>query len=259
MTATRRTLLGASLLAAASTGLPRITSAQDATPMVASPEAVPLDRPGYGIIRVRTLATETLNQAVFADVMRRFLPATEAIPGFGGYLFANETENPASALTMTLLDTMESAVEADTVAREYVAGLDPRLTPETPLAVDGPIRIYATTDRPPSELPPFLTGCSVTSRNRTNAADTDIEAVLALVNDDLVPQLESMEGFILYGWMMRAEGRISFNIWETAEQLAGGDTFIADWVAANPTITSSGAAEVHAGTIAYANVLGGAD
>ncbi len=257
MSLSRRSFLGSTLVAAATPlVIPAIARAQNATPVPASPEAEPLDTPGYGIIRVRALPTPELNQAVFPDVMHRFLPMTEAVPGFYGYLFAFDQDDPASSITMTFVDTMEAAMVADEVAKGYVAEIDPRLTPETPLAEQGPIRLYARTDRPLSELPPFLTGCYVTTRNKKNAADTDIDAVVKLVTDDLTPILRAMDGFILYGWMMTPEGRLSFNIWETADQLAAGDKAVADWVAANPTVSSSGETEVHAGVIGYADVLG---
>lgn len=262
MSINRRALLGSTILTTlVPFAIPSITRAQDATPATspphsASPEAQPLDTPGYGIVRVRSLATPELTQAVFPDVMYRFLPLTAAVPGFYGYFFAFETDDPASSLSMTLLKTMEAAVAADEVARAYVADLDPRLIPETPLAEQGPIRIYERTERPLSELPPSLTGCHVTTRNKRNSTDTNIDAVVKLVTEDLVPILRAMDGFILYGWMMTPEGRLSFNIWETAEQLVAGDKAVADWVAAHPTITSAGETEVHAGIIGYANVLG---
>ncbi len=252
MALTRRTFLASSLVVAAAPMLvPRAAHAQDATP-----EATAVDAPGYGIVRVRALPTPELNQAVYPDVMYRFLPETSAIPGYFGYLFAFENDNPAASLTMTLLADEAATVQADEVAKEYVAGLDPRLTPETPLAEQGPVRIYETTDRPVSEVPPHLTGCQVTFRHRINAEETDIEAIIQLVNDELIPGLREMDGFVLYGWLGTPDGRISFNIWETAEQLAAGDAYVADFVAANPVITSDGTTDVYAGTIGYADVLG---
>ncbi len=251
MSVTRRTLLGTSLLLAAPVLMPRMAHAQDATP-----EAATLDMPGYGIVRVRALATPELNQAVYPDVMSRFLPETSAIPGYYGYLFAFENDNPAASLTMTLLADEAATADANAVAEEYVAGLDPRLTPETPLAEQGPVRIWEVTDRPISEVPPHLTGCQVTFRHRINTAETDIEAIIQLVNDELIPELRAMDGFILYGWLGTPDGRVSFNIWETAEHLAAGDELVAGFVAANPVITMDGTTEVYAGTIGYADVLG---
>src|SRR5215204_3833053 len=216
MSLTRRTLLGTTLVAStASITAPVLAHAQDATPVSDAANA-----PGYGIVRVRALPTPELNQAVYPDVMYRFLPETSAISGYFGYLFAFENENPAASLTMTLLADEAATADANAVAEEYVAGLDPRLTPETPLAEQGPVRIWEATDRPVSEVPPHLTGCQVTFRHRINTAETDIEAIIQLVNDELIPDLREMDGFVLYGWLGTPDGRISFNIWETAEQLA---------------------------------------
>src|SRR5690349_13003915 len=98
MTVTRRTLLGSALLAAAApAALPALAFAHDATPAAES-----MEQPGYGIIRVRALPTPELNQAVFPDVMYRFLPQTAAIPGYFGYLFAFDNDNPAASITTTL-------------------------------------------------------------------------------------------------------------------------------------------------------------
>jgi hypothetical protein len=253
MPVTRRVFLGSTMLAAAMPlAVPALAHAQDATP-----EAMDPDSPGFGIVRVRALPTPELNQAVYPDVMSRFLPATSAIPGYFGYLFAFQNDNPATSLTMTLLADEAAVAQADEVAKEYVAGLDPRLTPETPLAEEGPVRIWETTDRPVSDVPPHLTGCQVTFRRRINAEETDIDAIIQTVNEGLIPSLREMDGFVLYGWIGTPDGRISFNIWETAEQLAAGDELVAEFVAANPIITMvDGTTEVYAGTIGFADVLG---
>jgi hypothetical protein len=257
MPLSRRSLLGSSLLTVAvPLAMPLIAHAQDASPVPASPEATSTDAPGYGIVRVRALPTPELNQAVYPDVMSRFLPATSEIPGYFGYLFAFENDNLATSLTMTLLADEAATTQANEVAKAYVAGLDPRLTPETPLAEQGPVRIWETTDRPASEVPPHLTGCQVTFRHRINAEETDIEAIIKTVNEELIPGLREMDGFVLYGWLGTPDGRISFNIWETAEQLAAGDQYVADFVATHPIITTNGTTDVYAGTIGYADVLG---
>lgn len=254
MTVTRRMFVASTVLAATAPMLFSARSlAQDATPMAADPGA-----PGYGIVRVRALPTPELNQAVFPDVMYRFLPETSAISGYFGYLFAFDNDNPAASLTLTLL-TDEVAVDAaNEVAQNYVAGLDPRLTPETPFAEQGPIQIYATTDRPASELPPHLTGCQVKFRPRVNAPETDIDAIVQSVQDDLVPNLIGLDGFVLFGWVNTSEGRCSFTIFETSEQLAASDAVIAEYISTHPVITAQGDPVDYTGTIGYADVLGNA-
>lgn len=257
MSVTRRTLLGSALLAGVPLALPIVGRAQDATPdAMSSPAAESSNAPGYGIIRVRTVASPELNAAVFPDVMYRFLPKTAAVPGYAGYVYAVKNDDAATSLTMTLLADEAAVAAANEVAKEYVAGLDPRLTPETPLAEQGPIRIFQLTDRPASEIPPHLTGCSITFRHRVNAAETDIDGIIAAVNESLIPMLMDMDGYILYGWTGVSDGRISYNIWETPEQLAAGDAAIAEWVKQNPIITQQGTTEVYAGTIGYSDILG---
>lgn len=65
-----------------------------------------------------------------------------------------------------------------------------------------------------------------------------------------------MDDFVPIGWIRIPDGHISFTIWEAAEQLAAGDAFIADFMAAQPVITQNGTTEVYAGAIGYADVLG---
>jgi hypothetical protein len=134
-------------------------------------------------------------------------------------------------------------------------GMDPRLTPETPIAEQGQVRIFQRTDRPLSELPPNLHGCHITMRNRQNAHDTDIEGVIRSASEGFGPIQAAMDGFVLYCWMHTDGGRASFNIWETAEHLAAGNQAVADFVAANPVITSEGDTVVHNGVIGYADLL----
>jgi hypothetical protein len=259
MHVTRRQLLGAALAASVmpvATGL--TVRAQDATPgpgTIATPGTGGIDGPGFGIARVRTHPSPELAQAVYPDVMYRFLPPTAALSGYFGYVFAFDNADPRSTITITLLDDASAAEAATAVAETYVAGMDPRLTPETPIAEQGAVRIYQRTDRQLSELPPLLHGCHITMRHRRNAPDTDIEGVIRSASEGFGPIQAAMDGFVLYGWMHAEGGRVSFNIWETAEQLEAGNQAVADFVAANPVITSEGETVVHNGVIGYADHL----
>lgn len=226
-------------------------AAQDASPVADSAAT-----PGFGIARVRTFGTPEALQAVYADVLTRFLPATRETDGYGGYLFAFDGEDPTAAISLTLVADEVAADAADGIAMEYVAGLDPRLTPETPIAEQGEVRIFQTTDRPAAELPPLLNGCHITMRYRLNAADTDIEGVIAAAADGFVPIIQDMPGYVLYAWMYAEGGRISFNVWETAEQLAAGNEAVAAFAAANPVITEERPATVHEGVIGYSDFFG---
>ena len=258
MHVTRRRLLGTALAASVLPSTPGfVAHAQVATPVEgATPVTNVSHAPGYGIARVRTHPSPELAQAVFPDVMFRFLAPTAALPGYFGYIFAFEEADPRNTINITLLDNAAAGDEATAVAEEYVAGMDPRLTPETPIAEQGAVRIFQVTDRPFSELPPFLHGCHLTLRHRRNAADTDIEGVIKSASEGFGPIQAAMEGFVLYGWMQVEGGRVSFNIWETAEQLEAGNQAVADFVAANPVISSEGKTVVHEGVIGYADTMG---
>lgn len=259
MQVTRRRLLGTALAAGAAPVAFGLTArAQEATPepgAFATPDTAGIDAPGYAIARVRTHGSPDLVQAVFADVMNRFLPATAAVPGYFGYIFAFDSADPRSTINLTLLDGPEAAEEATTVANAYVEDMDPRLAPETPIAEQGQVRIYQLTDRPFSELPPLLHGCHITMRHRRNSPETDIEGVIASARDGFGPIQQAMDGFVLYCWMHTPDGRISFNVWETAEQLAAGNQAVADWGAANPVITTEGETVVHEGVIGYSDLF----
>jgi hypothetical protein len=187
--------------------------------------------------------------------MFRFLPPTAALPEYFGYIFAFDAADPRSTINITLLEDAAAADQANAVAEAYVETMDSRLTPETPIAEQGAVRIYQLTDRPRSALPPLLHGCHVTMRHRRNAPDTDIEGVIKSASEGFGPIQAAMDGFVLYCWMHAAGGRVSFNIWETAEQLEAGNQAVADYVAANPVITSEGETVVHNGVIGYSDLL----
>jgi hypothetical protein len=260
MHVTRRRLLGTALAAGAT--LPLLSDstarAQDGTPepaVLGTPTVPGFQAPGYGIARVRVHQSADLAQAVYADVLTRFLPPTAALPGFYGYIFAFDDADPGATLNFTLLNDAATAEDADTVAQEYVQGMDPRLAPETPIAEQGAVRIYQLTERPVSELPPLLHGCHITARYRRNAADTDIEGVIRSASEGFGPIQAAMDGFVMYCWMHAEGGRVSFNIWETAEQMQAGNEGVAAWGAANPVITQEGPAVVHNGVIGYSDLL----
>ncbi len=251
MHVTRRTFLGGALAAAATVAVP----SHQSRAQVATPAATAGTAPGFGIARVRTHQSAERLQSVYADVLTRFLPATRAQPGYAGYIFAFDDADITASINITLLADATAAERANAVAMDYVQGMDSRLTPETPLAEQGEVRIFQVTDRPRTELPPLLNGCHITMRHRLNAPDTDIEAVIASAADGFGPIIREMDGYVLYGWMHTEGGRVSFNIWETAAQLEAGNEAVADYVAANPVITTEGETVVHNGVIGYSDLL----
>jgi hypothetical protein len=256
MQITRRRLLATTLATSLVPG--HSLQAQNATPEAgafATPDTAGIDGPGFGIARVRTHPSPDTAQAVYPDVMFRFLPPTALVPGYFGYIFAFDAADARNTINVTLLDDAAAAEEVNTVARSYVDGMDPRLTPETSVAEEGVVRVYQRTNRSPSELPPLLHGCHITMRHRQNAPETDIEGVIRSASEGFGPIQAAMDGFVLYCWMHTASGRISFNIWETAEQMEAGNQAVADWGAANPVITTEGETVVHSGVIGYSDLF----
>jgi hypothetical protein len=250
MTVNRRQVLcgvvAASLLSSRSERV-----AAQSTPVAAS--AVP---PGYAIARVRRLPTPDLAAAIVPDVLATFLHRTAALPGYAGYVLSTHVTDPTATISLTLLADAAAAAAADRVAREYAASLDPRFVTETPVTDQGPLRIYQTTMRPATELPPFLNGCVFTMRNRRNAPGADIEAVIARNRNDLTPTLAAMPGFVLYAWLQIGDGRTAINIWETPDQQAAGNEVVAAWVAANSAATTTGDPVVNDGVVVYADIPG---
>jgi hypothetical protein len=260
MHVTRRRFLGTSLAAAAALPVvPGLTArAQEATPepaVLGTPAVAGFEAPGHGIARVRVHQSAEIAQAVYADVLTRFLPPTAALSGYYGYIFAFDDADPGTTLNFTLVNDAAAADAANAVAQAYVQGMDSRLAPETPIAEQGAVRIYQVTDRPASALPPLLHGCHITVRYRRNAPDTDIEGVIQSASEGFGPIQGAMDGFVLYCWMHTEGGRVSFNIWETAEQMQAGIEAVAAWGAANPVITEEGPAVVHNGIIGYSDLL----
>ena len=249
---TRRMLLGGA--AAASAGVlvsHRAAAGQDATPTAGAANA-----PAYAIARVRTQPSATLNQAIYPDVMATFLPPTMAVPGFLGYTFVFDDADPATAFTLTTFTGAEAAPAAADAAQAYVDHLDPRFVTETPLAADGKVRMYATTDRPTTELPPFLHGTTFTLRNQTHAPGLDLEETIRIATETLIPLFQSLPGFILYCWFERPEGRIAINIWDTPEDLAAASDALAAWRAEYFSTPTASEEAAYNGTVGYATIAG---
>lgn len=249
---TRRTFIGTTATASAMLLTPSlITASQQATPIEGSAAS-----PGYATIRVRTQPTAALNQAIFPDVMARLLPQTEELPGFHGYTFVFDNDDPTAAIIFSTLADEDSALSSQELAQEYVAQLDSRFVTETPLSAENQIRMWATTDMPASELPPFLHGAAFTMRDQTTAPDYDINDLVAIAQETLIPIFLNQPGFILYCWFERPEGRIAINIWETPEDMTAGDEALAAWRDehfSEPTATET---TTWHGTIGYSTITG---
>src|SRR5215213_5160776 len=250
MAVNRRQVLGTVVAASL------LASRSDSMAAQSTPVATSAVTPGYAIARVRQLPTPDLAAAIVPDVLATFLPRTAALPGYAGYVLSSHQTDPAATISLTLMADAATAAATDRVAREYVATLDPHFVTETPVAEQGPVRIYQTTTRPAADLPPFLQGCQFTMRDRVNAPGVDIEAVIARATDILVPMLAAMPGFVLYGWIQTEDGRTAINIWETAAQLAAGNDAIAAYVAVNSVGTTTGEAVVNDGVVTYADIPG---
>lgn len=249
---TRRVLLGGA--AAASVGV--LASYRAAAGQVATPAADAVDAPAYAIARVRSQTSAALNQAIFPDAMATFLPRTMAVPGFLGYAFVFDDGDPASALTLTTLTGAGAAPAAADVARTYVDRLDPRFVTDTPLAEEGRVRMYATTDRLPADLPPFLHGTTFTLRNQTNAPGLDLDETIRVATETLIPLFQSLSGFVLYCWFERPGGRIAINIWDTPEDLAAASDALAAWRAEYFTTPTASDEVAYNGTLGYATIAG---
>lgn len=247
----RSVVAGAAAAGLAMPRSPLIALAQDSTPVAEGDS-----QPGVAVARVRKLPTVELNEAIYPDVMRTFLPPTAAVPGFNGYLMAFHADDPTASITLTLVRDDAAAEAAGEVARSYVGQLDPRFVVETPLAVQGRVRFLITTDRPPTELPPFLHGCVITMRKRVTAPEVEADDLVALAQGELAPILQEMPGFILYTWVQTEDGRMPINIWEKEEHQRAGDQAVADYVSANTASTSVGDAVVNEGPIGYAEIVG---
>ena len=142
------------------------------------------------------------------------------------------------------------------VSQAYVDQLDPRFVTDTPLKAEGNVRMYATTDRSPAELSPFLHGTTFTLRNQTNAPGLDLEEAIRIATETLIPLFKSLPGFVLYCWLERPEGRIAINIWDTPEDLAAASDALGAWRAeyfATPTASEEVA---YNGTVGYATITG---
>ncbi|MGE3796628.1 MAG: hypothetical protein AB7G88_02200 [Thermomicrobiales bacterium] len=256
MNTTRRTLLaGSAIAAAASFGVRTGLRAQESTPQAAGASTPAASQaPGYAIARLRTVPSPELNQAVFPDVMRHFLPPTADIPGFEGYIFAFDDADPATSITVTLLAGESARSAAEAIAADYVGQMDPRFDVETSLAEEGPVRIFALAPTPAAQLPPFLHGTTLRLRNQTNAPDFDLESGIAIAIDTLIPTFLAQPGFILYCWFERDGGRLVTEIWEAPEAMDAGQAALTAWRDEHFDSPTASETTEAVGTIGYAEL-----
>lgn len=253
MAASRRALVGGAVAIGSGVLLsPARVLAQDATPVAGGTG----DMPTYASAQVHTQPSADLNQAIFPDVMASLLPQRAALPGFHGYVFVFDEADPATAFTLSTFTNEDDARASGELAATYAEELDPRLEATTPLDIDGPVRMYATTARTSAELPPFLHGAVFTLRDQTNAPDVDIENAVAVATETLIPLFQSLPGFILYCWFERPGGRIAINIWETADDLAAASDALVAWREEHFATPTSSEEVAYRGTIGYAKVTG---
>ncbi len=252
MVTTRRALLGkAAAVSAVMTMLPGASVAQDGTPIAGGDI-----EPGFAAVRVRTLPSAELNQAIFPDVMASVLPPIAALPGFHGYTFVFDDADPATAFTLSTFATEEAAPDSVEVAQMYVEALDSRFVMETPLSIEGRVRMYATTGTPAAELPPFLNGAVFTIRDQTTAPGINIEDAISIAQEILIPVFLSLPGFVLYCWFERPGGRVAINIWETAADLEAASEALVAWREEHFTTPTASEEVAYRGTIGYSRITG---
>lgn len=248
----RRTLVSGVAATGAAALIPGVSSlAQEGSP-------TPVDefRPGYATTRVRVQPSAELNHAIYPHVMATLLPSILEIPGTLGYTFVFDDADPATAFVFSTATDETAAVTSEDLASEWVQDLDPRFVTETPDAHDGLVRMYATTDKPSTELPPYLHGAAFTLRDQTNAEGVDLDSAVDIATETLIPLFQSLPGFVLYCWFERPGGRVAINIWETHEDLVAAGDELAAWreeYFATPTASERVAYD---GTIGYSTIAG---
>lgn len=242
---TRRTALAVAALAACGLGRPGATTAQDASTDGAA---------GYAIFRVRSVPTPELAEAITPSVMADFVPALREVPGYVGYVLAEDTDNPAGHLTLALTADESGAPGVTAVSTEFVEALDPRFAVELVAQIDGAVRAWGVTARTTAELPPNLAGCAITMRYRESPEGLDMDHVIAQVQESLIPLFADMPGFIMYALVPTESGRAGINIWETVADMDAGNASVGEWAAANQAGTWVGDPVVHTGTISFAEL-----
>jgi quinol monooxygenase YgiN len=249
---TRRSFIGGAATGGAILLAPTLAAAsQQATPIADAAAS-----PGYAAARVRTQPSAALNQAIFPDVMARLLPQTTELPGFHGYTFVFDDDDPATAIIFSTMADAGVAKQSQQLAQDYVAQLDPRFVTQTPLSAENRIRIWATTDTPASELPPFLHGTVFTMRDQTTAPDYATDDLVAIAQETLIPIFLAQPGFVLYCWFERPEGRIAVNIWDTPEDMAAGEEALVSWRDEHFSVPTSSESVTWRGTVGYSTLTG---
>lgn len=227
--------------------------AGDATPEV-------LTSYGHVVLRVRYLLDEAARPMVNERVLGEFIPAVEALEGFGGYLVGDVIDAPDASLTVSVFEDANAAAGLASVVQPFVESLIEVVDPARGEEWSGDVLITGSPtggSATPEPAWPLREGY-VAVRVHTSLPGTDPRDFVPLAISGFLPIVSGLEGFEGYLWFPIDGGFVAVSLFDSEASALASNEAAKEWAAEYLTDYTDGNPVIYNANIVYANfpVLG---
>jgi hypothetical protein len=228
--------------------------AQGATPVT------PVQPLAYASLRVRELAVAAVRPSVNGIVVAEFAPVVQALDGYAGYLLGDVIGNATRSLSVVVLAEASQAAGFDAAAQEFVAGLEPRYQPETPITAEGDVLAIGTplVSAATPMATPVVEAAAVSGyvavRIYESLPDTDPREFAPLVANEFVPIVQGLAGFEGYLYFVTEGGFVSVSIFDSEESATQSNEEGPAWAADNLSAYTPGDPTIINASIVFADL-----
>lgn len=212
---------------------------------------------GYAVVRIQTLKDAALLSEMGALVVEEFVPKLQELPGYAGYLLADSTDDPNVHLTISLFDNQESSDASTEASAAWVATLDEKFQFEDPVVLNGNLLIVAGPSAdatPEADEANDEAGGAITIRRYHAEPGTHQPSLAPSAESNLLPLIQSTEGFQGYFWFPVSDGRVTISLFDDAAGIEESSARAADWVAENRAETTDTGLDVYTGEVVFADL-----
>jgi hypothetical protein len=232
----------------------------DASPEAGEATPEVLTSYGHVVLRVRYLLDEAARPMVNERVLGEFIPAVEALDGFGGYLVGDVIDAADASLTVSVFGDADAAAGLETVVGPFVQSLSDVVDPARGEEWSGDLLITGapTGDgATPAPAWPLRTGY-VAVRVHTSLPDTDPREFVPLAISGFLPIVSGLEGFEGYLWFPIEGGFVAVSLFDSEASALASNEAAKEWAAEYLTEYTDGNPAIYNANIVYANfpVLG---
>lgn len=229
--------------------LPRLGLAQDGEPAPT----------GYVSTRVRTVESAEQRDAVNDLVLNGFVRDVQSLEGYQGYVLGDVIENPGDSLSILVLENEAQLDGFNTLASEFVAGIEDEVSTVDTVEWSGDLMISAGASA--SESTPEasagagpLTSGYIAMRVHTSLPETDPREFVPLATSDFLPIVSGLEGFRGYLWYPIDGGFVAISLFDSEEAAEESNEAARDWAAEFLTEYTDGDPDVINANVRFANL-----